>query len=162
MFQMKRDGQTRIVCPSEMDEGGVAEVLPSESLDNRSFREMLGGLADDATALVHQHVDLARAEAEQKMRAVVGALAMWVTAAIATLLALGAFTTAVIFVLARVLPEWAAALIVGGGLIALAAALGLVGKHQLGKAAPLVPEETLETLKEDLAWAKSQLKSARK
>jgi uncharacterized membrane protein YqjE len=160
---MDEDGQTRIVGPSENDEqGGVTEALPPESLNRRSFRALLGGLADDAAELVRKHVELARAELEQKVRAAVGAVAMWVAAAVLTILALGAFTTALILVLARVLPDWAAALVVGGGLIALAAALGFAGKRQLGKAAPLVPEETVETLKEDVAWAKSQLKSAQR
>jgi hypothetical protein len=151
------------VCPSENDEPDrVAEAPPPESLFNRSFRELLGRLADDARALVRQEVELARAELEQKVRAAVGAVAMCVVAAIAAILALGAFTTALILVLARFLPDWAAALVVGGGLLALAVALGFAGKHLLRNALPLAPEETVETLKEDVAWAKTQLKSARR
>jgi hypothetical protein len=146
------------VCPSENDE---QSGLP-ESLYNRSFRELLGRLADDVAELVRKEVELARAELEQKVRAAAGAVAMWVAAAITTLLALGAFTTSLILVIAMFLPDWAAALVVGAGLIGFAAALGYAGKRLLQKALPLAPEETVETLKEDVAWAKTQLKSARR
>jgi len=58
--------------------------------------------------------------------------------------------------LTEVVPEGVAFLIVGGayGLIALAL-LGL-GRQRL-KAVKPVPEQTVETLKEDVAWAKQQM-----
>ncbi len=59
--------------------------------------------------------------------------------------------------LESVVSPWAARLIVGGGfflLAALAAAIGLMR----AKRPPLKPEMTVETVKEDVEWAKAQLK----
>ena len=58
--------------------------------------------------------------------------------------------------LAEVVPEGVAFLIVGGtyGLVALA--LAALGRQRLKTATP-VPEQTVETLKEDVAWAKQQM-----
>jgi Putative Actinobacterial Holin-X, holin superfamily III len=60
------------------------------------------------------------------------------------------------------IPNWAAALIVGGALLAVAAVLALVGRDRLREAAPPLPEETIETTKEDIQWAKTQLQSGRR
>src|SRR6185503_15732085 len=59
--------------------------------------------------------------------------------------------------LALVLPAWAAALIVAGGLLLLAVPAALIGIRRLKKP-PLKPEETVRTVKEDVEWARAQLK----
>jgi hypothetical protein len=61
--------------------------------------------------------------------------------------------------LAKVVPHWGSALIVG-------AVVGGIGWLLVGKAmvalqqADLTPRETVETLKEDATWMKEQIKSA--
>ena len=67
-----------------------------------------------------------------------------------------------ILALAIVLPEWLSALIVGGVLSAAAYLLVKRGKEQVGQAGAPIPEQTLETMKEDLEWAKTRATSARK
>jgi len=44
--------------------------------------------------------------------------------------------------------------------VGIAAALGIRAKSRISMAAPAVPEETIETVKEDVQWAKTQLPSA--
>jgi Putative Actinobacterial Holin-X, holin superfamily III len=39
--------------------------------------------------------------------------------------------------------------------------LALTGRNRLQEAAPMAPEQTIETMKEDVEWARSQAKSAR-
>jgi hypothetical protein len=44
---------------------------------------------------------------------------------------------------------------------AIAGLLALQGRNKVKEAAPPVPEQTVETVKEDVRWAKTQLKSDR-
>ncbi len=83
----------------------------------------------------------------------------------AALLGLGAFGALTVFLIAlisRALPVWAAALIVT--LVYGIGALILVrtGRNALDTAIPLVPEQTVQTVKEDIAWAKTHAKSGLK
>jgi hypothetical protein len=43
-----------------------------------------------------------------------------------------------------------------------AGGLALIAKQKVTEAAPPVPEQTVETVKEDVQWAKTQLPSGRK
>ncbi|PZS17330.1 MAG: hypothetical protein DLM54_09880 [Acidimicrobiales bacterium] len=75
---------------------------------------------------------------------------------------LGALTATAILALALVLPGWLAALIVTGAYALLALVAAVAGKTQFNKAIPLVPRETIESLKEDMEWLKTELRSARR
>ena len=62
-----------------------------------------------------------------------------------------------VFALATVMPPWAAAFIVA---VVLAAGAGLllnVGRKRLQEVHPK-PKQTLESVKENVAWAKRQMK----
>ena len=52
--------------------------------------------------------------------------------------------------------DWIAALIVTALWGAVAGVLALTGKKKLQEAGPPVPEQTVETVKEDVEWAKTQ------
>jgi Putative Actinobacterial Holin-X, holin superfamily III len=58
--------------------------------------------------------------------------------------------------LASVLPAWAAALIVGGALLVVAGVAALMGKSQVSKAAPPVPEQTVQSVKADVEEVKER------
>ena len=55
---------------------------------------------------------------------------------------------------------WLAAWIVTVLWGAVAAVLALQGKNKLQEAAPPVPEQAQQSVKEDVAWAKTQSRSA--
>ena len=57
------------------------------------------------------------------------------------------------------MPNWLAALIVGLVYAAIAAGLYFMGKERVADAGPLVPEQTIESVKEDVEWAKTQIGS---
>jgi hypothetical protein len=82
-------------------------------------------------------------------------------AAAAALLAAGALTAAAILVLAIFLPEWLSALIVGAVLAVAAYVLAQRGKERVADAGAPVPEQTIESVKEDVEWAKTRASSAR-
>jgi MFS family permease len=124
--------------------------------------ELLKQLTQETSTLVRQEIALAKAElAEKGKRAGIGA-GLMAAAAVLGLAALGALVAFFILVLAEAMAAWGAALIVTGALAVVAGVLALVGLKQLRKATPPVPEETVESVKEDVEWAKSQLKSAKK
>jgi len=126
-------------------------------LENRPLGDLFGDLATDMSNLVRQEVALAKVEITQKAKYVgrnVGYLVVGGSVAYAALLAIIA---GIIMLLAKVVPHWGAALIVGvvvGGIGWL-----LIGKAMMAlQQAELTPRETVETLKEDATWMKQQIK----
>jgi hypothetical protein len=78
------------------------------------------------------------------------------------LLALGALTTCLIAALATGIDLWLAALIVALVYGAIAGVLALAGKKKTQEATPPAPEQAIESTKEDVQWAKTRAKSARR
>ena len=130
-------------------------------LRERPLGEVARDLTRDVSLLVRQEVELAKAEMAQKGRVAAPGLGMIGAAGVAGLMAAGALTAFLILVLAIVLPEWAAALIVGAALAAAAYLLAKQGKERVGEAGAPIPEQTVETVKEDVEWAKTRATSAR-
>ena len=128
-------------------------------LRERPLAELLRQLSEETTRLVRQEIELAKAELTQKGRqAGIGAGLFGAAAAIG-FLALAALTTCVILALDAVLPAWLAALVVAVVYAAVAAVLVLRGRAKVRQAVPPVPEQTVETVKEDVQWAKTQMRS---
>jgi uncharacterized membrane protein YqjE len=128
-------------------------------LRDRSVGELFSRLSREMSLLVHQEIDLAKAElAQQGRTAGKGAVALAI-AAIFGLGAFGAATATLILALALVLPAWAAALIVMLVYGLIAGMMALAGKKEIQRAAPPAPQ-TVETLKENVEWAKTRAKSA--
>jgi len=133
----------------------------NEDLRDRPVGDLLKQLSEDTATLVRKEVELARAEVTQKgKQAGIGA-GMFGGAGVAALLALGSLTACLIALLATGMEVWIAALIVTVLWAAIAGVLALVGKNRVQEATPPV-EQTVETIKEDVQWAKTQRPSAGK
>jgi hypothetical protein len=134
--------------------------------DNRELRErpvgeLLRELSQQTTTLVRQELELAKAELSQKgKQAGVGA-GLLTGAGVVGLVAFGALTACFIAALSTAMATWLAALIVALVYAAIAGALALVGKSRVKQATPPAPEQTIETVKEDVQWAKTQARSGR-
>jgi hypothetical protein len=129
---------------------------PGDSdLRERSIGELLRQLSEQTTRLVHQELELAKAELTQKGKQA----GMFGGAGALGLAALGALTACFILALNAIMPAWLAALIVAVIYGAIAAFLALRGRDKVKQATPLVPEQTIETVKEDVEWAKTQMRS---
>jgi lipopolysaccharide export LptBFGC system permease protein LptF len=116
-------------------------------------------VGEGALTLARQELQLAKAELSEKgKKAGAGAGLMGVAGAIA-LLAGGALTAFLILALDGVMPNWLAALLVGIAYAIVAAVLFTIGKRRVEEAAPLVPEQTIDSVKEDVQWAKTQIGS---
>ncbi len=132
------------------------------AVEERSTSELLRDLSNEVTALVHEEVQLAKAELAQKSKRLgVGAGALG-GGAVVGLLAAGALVAAAIAGIATVLSVWLSALIVGAVLAGVAGLAALVGAAQVARGAPPIPEEAIESSKEDVEWLKTQARSARR
>lgn len=126
-----------------------------------SLPDLLRQLSTETATLVRQEIALARVELTDKGKKAGAAGGLFGTAAVAGLGALGAFTALLIALLALVVPVWAAALIVTVlyGIVAAVAALG--GKQKLDALAPPVPEQTMQSVQEDVAAVSAGVRRAR-
>jgi Putative Actinobacterial Holin-X, holin superfamily III len=126
---------------------------------SESTSELVKELSRDVSELVRQEVALAKAELTQKgKQAGVGA-GMLSGAAVLGVAAVGGSLATVILLLDLVMPAWLAALIGTAVYGAVAAVLALRGKERLAEAAPPTPEQTIESVKEDVQWAKTHATS---
>ena len=121
----------------------------------RGIGELVKDLASQTSTLVRQEIQLAQAEVTQKGKLAGKGAGMLAGAGVTALLGLGALTAMLVVALDSFLPLWLAALIMTLVWFAVAAALAVSGKAALQSATPPVPQ-TVETLKEDIQWAKTR------
>lgn len=116
--------------------------------------DLLHLITDDAKDLVQLEVELAKAEAKADLNSEMDLAKGAVIAAVCTIMGLNMLIIAAVFALA---PQyaWVAALVVGIVLLAVAALAAMVGWSRAEKS-PL--GNTRESLKEDLEWARKQIK----
>lgn len=123
--------------------------------------ELMRQLSDQTATLVRQELELAKAELTEKgKRAGVGA-GMFGAAGVAGLYALGALIATVILALSLAMSGWLAALIVTVVLAAIAGGLALTGRSNLQRGAPPVPEQTVQTVREDVELTKQRVREGR-
>jgi hypothetical protein len=131
-------------------------------LRERPLSEVAQDLTRDLSLLVRQEVELAKSEMAKKGRVAGPGLGMIGGAGVIGLMAAGALTAFLILALSIVLDEWLSALIVGVTLAGAAYVLAKQGKERVEETGPPLPEQTIETVKEDVEWAKTRATSARK
>ena len=129
----------------------------NRAMENKPLGDLFSDLAGKMSELVRKEVALAKLEVGQKAKYVgknVGYLVVGGAVAYAAMLAIIA---AIVMLLAKVMPHWGATLLVG-------IIVGGIGWLLIGKAlaalqeTDVTPRETVETLKEDAAWVKQQIK----
>ena len=132
-----------------------------QDMRDRGVGELVKELAGQTSTLVRQEIQLAQAELSAKGKVAGRGAGQLAGAAVAALLALGALTACLIAALDTALPLWLAALIVTLLWGVIGAVLASRGKKEITQATPPVPQ-TVETVKEDIQWAKTQTGSAGK
>ena len=129
-------------------------------LRERSVSDLLKQLSQETSTLVKQELDLAKAEMTEKGKSAGLGAGFLGGGALFGLGAFGALTACFIALLATLVDHtWLAALIVAVVYGAIAGILAMRGKNKLQEAGPPVPEQTVETLKEDAQWAKTPTRS---
>jgi uncharacterized membrane protein YqjE len=130
-------------------------------LRERPTADLLKELSDHTTTLVKQEIDLAKAELSEKAKKAGQGAGMFGGAGLFGVFAFAALTTCIIAALESPLNLWLAALIVAVVYAAVAGVLALQGRNKVKEVGPPVPEQTTESVKEDVQWAKTRAKSGR-
>ena len=129
----------------------------NRALENKPLGDLFSDLAGEMSELVRKEVALAKVEVGQKAKYVgknVGYLVVGGSVAYAAMLTIIA---GIVMLLDKVMPNWGAALLVG-------VVVGIVGWLLISKAraalqaTDITPQQTVESLKEDAAWVKQQIK----
>jgi Putative Actinobacterial Holin-X, holin superfamily III len=135
---------------------------PEYGLREQPMGKLFKELSNDLSTLVRQEMRLAQAEMTEKGKKAAVGVGLFGGAGIVGLLGLGALTTCLIAALATGVALWLAALIVTVVYSAAAGALAMTAKKEVSEATPPIPEQTVNSLKEDAQWAKTQLPSKSK
>jgi hypothetical protein len=125
--------------------------------DDASLGELFSALTTDLSQLVRSEMELARVEIREEASKAGKAAGMLGGGALAGYLALILLSFAAAWGLAEVVDAGWAFLIVGLLVAAVAAVLAVNGRNKLCQVHP-VPDQTVDTLKEDARWARAQLK----
>jgi len=132
-----------------------------KELYDRPTADLLRDLSQQTTDLVRQEIDLAKAELGEKGKQAGLGAGMFGGAGIFGAGAFAALTTAIVVGLDQAMALWLAALIVAVVYGAVAAALALRGKQKVQEVGAPVPEQATESVKEDVQWAKTRMRSGR-
>jgi xanthine/uracil permease len=125
--------------------------------DERSLGDLFSDLSRETTTLVRQEVQLAKAELTQSATEAVRGIGMLVAGGAVAYAGLLFLLLAIVFGLIEAgWDAWLSALVVGLVVVVIGAVLVLRARESL-KPANLAPQKTVETLKEDAAWAKEQI-----
>ena len=127
---------------------------------NASTAELMKELSREVSQLVREEIALAKAEMTQKGKhAGIGA-GMLSGSAVLGLAAVGGSMAFLVLVLDSWMPGWLAVLIVTIVYAAAAAILAFRGKERIRRATPPAPTQTIESVKEDVQWAKTHATSS--
>lgn len=123
---------------------------------HRSTGELMRSIAGDTATLVRKQIELAKQEAVEGVRAKVMAAAALGVAAVLGLIALTFLGVTMAAALRIVWPAWLAWIVTAGTFLLLAGAIAAIGVSRMKSGG--VGEETKRTVKEDVRWAKTQLR----
>jgi hypothetical protein len=143
-------------------------TVEGEDLRRRPTLELVKDLTHQTSTLLHQEVELVKAEVKENIdlakaeltdkgkKAGIG-VGVLAAAASTALLALGALTAFLILALDGAMPNWLAALCVTALWAVVAALLAVYGRNRLAEVGTPVPERTIGSVKEDVTWIKDQI-----
>jgi peptidoglycan/LPS O-acetylase OafA/YrhL len=128
----------------------VAAVETNGRDDERSVGALLADLSEQTHRLVAAEFRLAMTEVHRKAKRAQRGAAMFGGATVFGFAGVGAVVAAAVLALALVLPGWLSALLVGGAALLVAGLCALVGRFQLRRATPPVPEWAVASVREDI------------
>lgn len=131
------------------------EQVGSTDRSDASPGELVSEVAKDLSTLVRQEIALAKAELQQEAKTAGVAAGALGGAGFAGYFVLVFLSLGLMWGLDAWMPLGWAAVVVAGIWAVVAAVLAMVGRSRLKKFNPK-PERTIETVKEDVQWAKTR------
>ena len=123
---------------------------PQQRPRKRSLIELLADLPRLVSELVSAEIEQLKAELSAKFKALGIGAGLIAGAAVIVLFAVGVLLTAAVLALALIMPGWLAALLVALVLLIIAAIIGWAGWVKMQKGIPPIPEETIDSVKQDI------------
>jgi membrane protein len=145
----------------EDDERAATQLDGDKAPDEVSTPQLVRSIAGDSAMLVQKELELARLEIVEAVTARLKAAAAIGGAAVVGLIALVFLGITAASALDLVLTAWVSRLVVAGGFLLLALLAVAFALPRFRKPS-LAPEKTKETVKEDVEWAKDQLKRSKR
>jgi len=150
------DEQTRGTSQADSSPAGEASPVTSTNGD-RGTGPLLRSIAADISTLVTKQIELAKQEFGEMVGTRAKAVGVFGAAAVLGLFVIGFLGMAGAEALDLVLPRWAAMLIIAA-VFAVLASVAIAAARGWLRSSATKPELTQESLKEDVRWAKQQLK----
>jgi hypothetical protein len=122
---------------------------PATAQDN-STSELVKQMSEQVTKLVRDELRLAQLEMTRKGKRAGLGVGAFGGGGILALYGIGCLLAAAIIGLATVVAAWLAALIIGAGVLIIAAGAALFGRAQLANATPPVPQQAAASVREDV------------
>jgi Putative Actinobacterial Holin-X, holin superfamily III len=123
---------------------------PSATTSPPSTADLIRRATDQLSTLVRDEIALARAEMTEKLTHAGKGAGLFGGAGVVSLYGVFGLLAGAVLLLAKVIPAWGAALAVGGALLLLAGIMALMGRGQVKKASPPVPEAAVQGVRTDI------------
>jgi len=125
--------------------------------DRRSIGQVIRSVLEGVSSIFRKEVELAKIEMTEAVSSRAKGIGMMAAAGVASLFAVAFIAAAGSAALDLVLPTWAARLIVAGVFVLVGGGMFLAGRRSMS-ATTVTAKRTRETLKEDVRWAKQQIR----
>lgn len=135
------------VAATRAAERGTDRVTEREP----STAELVHRLSEQISRLARDEIRLAAAEMRTKGKRVGTGAGLLGGAGVLAWFGLMAVIAGIVLLLATVMPAWIAAFVVALAVFAVAGVLALIGRKQLERGTPPVPEEAIAGVKQDIA-----------
>lgn len=142
------------------DRVGQSNAVPENVVSvnaEPTLGDLFSSLTEDMSTLIRKEVDLARTETMEKVSIATRSVVSMVAGGMIAYAGLIGVVIAVIVGLSRWMPLWLSALIVGLVVMVIGAIMIMSGRSSLQNMT-VVPEQTVESMKENTEWAKEQVK----
>jgi hypothetical protein len=139
--------QSRPAQPEAVPDGHGA--APSGT-GTASTAELIRRATEQLSTLVRDELALARAEMTEKLTHAGKGVGLFGGAGVVSLYGVFGLLTGAVLLLAKVMPAWGAALVVGAVLLLVAGVMALMGRGQVRKATPPVPKAAVQNLRTDI------------
>jgi uncharacterized membrane protein YqjE len=138
--------------------GKMAEPTTSDA----TVAELVKQLSEQTSRLARQEVELAKVELSAKGKQLGIGAGLFGGAGVFGLYALGALTATAIAALDTAMDTWLAALIVTVIWAIVAGVMALIGRRRVERGTPPMPEQGVESVKEDVQWTKESAQRGRR
>jgi Flp pilus assembly protein TadB len=123
--------------------------------NGRSIADVLQDIVANVQTIIRAEIRLAKTEVREEITKARAAAGMMAGGAVAALFTIWLLLLTAFFALSTVMPFWAAALVLLIVMAIVTAILLTAGRKRL-KTVNTKPEKTIETMKENVQWVKTQ------